>query len=97
YRLLMERLRPHMDSSMCVLAPGASAGLLTALEYFGGHSVDGRRRDPQTLAHDTSCKILVLALGPRQDIPTVQGWQFVARERQRTQNSESVAVFRRQP
>jgi len=97
YRLLMERLRPHMDSSMCVLAPGASAGLLTALEYFGGHTVDGRDPGPEALARHTSCKILVLALGPRQDVPTLKGWAFVARERQRTQKSESVAVFRRSP
>lgn len=94
YRLLMERVDRHVPTPTCVLAPGASVGLLTALEYFGGHTVHG--------AHDAlasapkNCKVLVMPLASaRRTSPAVPGWRFVGRERQRTQNSETVAIYRR--
>lgn len=95
YRLLLERVARHVPSPTCVLAPGASVGLLTALEYFGGHAVHGKpdalRKAP---AH---CRILVMSLSSAQrTAPAVPGWRYLGRERQRTRNSETVAVYRRQ-
>ena len=97
YRLLLERLRPHLQEERCALAPGASVGLLTALEYFGDKTVDGRARALETLPGldpDQHCRLLVLPLASRQTTPDIAGWQFLARERQRTRNSETVAVYR---
>ena len=94
YRLLLDRVSAHVREGQCVLAPNASAGLLTALEYFGQHTVYGQtgvERYPPA-----GCQWLMISLSARQDAPSPPGWAFVARERQRTQNSESVAIYRRQ-
>lgn len=96
YRLVLERLAPHLQADTCVLAPGASAGMLTALEYFAGKQVDGRNRPLHSLhsANETlGCGLLVLPLQARQTTPDVPGWVFLARERQRTRNSETVVVY----
>ncbi|MEY4429382.1 MAG: hypothetical protein RLZZ182_2071, partial [Pseudomonadota bacterium] len=96
YRLVLERLQPHLAADTCVLAPGASAGMLTALEYFAGKQVDGTPRPLVSLHNanvDLQCGLLVLPLAAHQATPTVPGWVFQARERQRTRNSESVAVY----
>ena len=95
YRLLMDRVATHVRPGQCVLAPNASAGLLTALEYFGNHTVYGQtgvERYPPG-----GCTVLMLSLTSRQTEPVPPGWTFVSRERQRTQNSESVAIYRREP
>jgi len=94
YRLLMERIDNRVPVGSCVLAPGAPVGLLTALEYFGRHEVHGRpgvERQPMR-----GCDTLLLTLSGRATAPTVPGWNFIGRERQRTQKSESVAIYRRQ-
>lgn len=95
YRLLMERVAVHVRPGQCVLAPNGSAGLLTALEYFGHHTVYGQtgvEREPPA-----GCTVLVFSLNARQTEPHPPGWVFVARERQRTQNSEALAIYRRGP
>jgi hypothetical protein len=92
YRLLLTRLDRHIPEGSCVLAPGSSPGLLTALEYFGHHTVyglPGVDKNPPA-----GCSILMLTVAPHQPVPSPAGWTFVARERQRTQNSESVAIYR---
>jgi hypothetical protein len=94
YRLLLERVKPHVKAGHCIAAPGASAGLLTALEYFGGYQVDGRPVDLPRLRRAGACDVLMLSLGGKQKAPQLAGWRLVARERQRTQNSESVAIYR---
>jgi hypothetical protein len=93
YRLLMDRLDRQVSHGRCVLAPGATVGLLTALEYFGGHRVHGTKG----IEHDApkGCNTLVLSIPARQVPPQVKGWRLVGRERQRTQNSESIAVYAR--
>jgi hypothetical protein len=96
YRLLLERVKPHIPAGHCITAPGASAGLLTALEYFGGYQVDGRPVEWSRTRSTRSCDVLVLAIGGKQKTPSLDGWRLVARERQRTQNSESVAIYRRE-
>ncbi|RRS05548.1 hypothetical protein EIP75_04900 [Aquabacterium soli] len=95
YRLLLDRVATHVQPGQCVLAPNASVGLLTALEYFGKHTVYGQtgvERYPPA-----GCQWLMISLSARQDEPSPPGWTFVSRERQRTQNSESVAIYRRHP
>lgn len=94
YRLLLDRFERHVTQPTCVLAPGAPVGLLTALEYFGGHTVHGQL---DALEHaPRSCKVLVISLSSdRRVSPEVPGWRYIARERQRTQNSDSVAIYRR--
>jgi hypothetical protein len=93
YRLLMDRLGKQLPVGSCVLAPGATVGLLTALEYFGQHRVYGyegiERQAP------AGCNTLVLSVPPKHAVPKVNGWVLVGRDRQRTQNSESIAVFER--
>lgn len=93
YRLLLDRIDRHVPVGSCVLAPRASVGLLTALEYFGQHTVHGLPGvEHQPMA---SCNTLILTVASRQTPPRLSGWVFVVRERQRTQNSESVAIYRR--
>jgi hypothetical protein len=94
YRLLLERVKPNIRAGHCIVAPGASAGLLTALEYFGGYQVDGRPVDLSRSQSTHSCDVLMLSLSGKQKAPILAGWRLVARERQRTQNSESVAIYR---
>ena len=93
YRLLMNRLDKHLKHGECVLAPNSTVGLLTALEYFGGHQVHGQNGVQNSTL--PGCHTLVLSLTSRQPTPQLPGWELVSRERQRTQNSESIAVFER--
>ncbi|MES2090427.1 MAG: hypothetical protein V4532_10685 [Pseudomonadota bacterium] len=94
YRLLINRVKPYAPVGTCIAAPGASVGLLTALEYFGNYRVDGL-----TPARSVSadCPVLVISLPARQTAPHVPGWQRIGREKQRTRNSESLAIYRRAP
>lgn len=92
YRLLLERINEHVRPGQCVLVQDANAGLLTALEYFGNHTVHAA--DKPAPAH---CNVLMVSLSSRQATPKRPGWSLVRRERQRTQNSESVAIYRRLP
>lgn len=96
YRLLVNRIGPHMPRSELVCAPGASAGLLTGMEYFGGYRVDGRHGTPTSGATgNTRCGTLVLRIPPKSPAPRVQGWHTVAQYNQRTRNSELIVVYRR--
>jgi len=94
YRLLINRIKPHVLKGSCIAAPNASVGLLTALEYFGGYRVDGLT-PPKSVPK--SCPVLIMSLPARQAAPEFAGWQRVARENQRTHNSESVTIYRREP
>jgi len=94
YRLLVTRIKRHVPSGACIAAPNASTGLLTGLEYFGNYRVDGLTPPARV---PKSCQVLVYSLPARQAPPSFPGWRRVARENQRTQNSESVAIYRRAP
>lgn len=94
YRLLINRVKPYAPVGTCIAAPGASVGLLTALEYFGNYRVDGLT-PARSVPPD--CPVLVISLTARQVAPHVPGWQRVGREKQRTRNSESLAIYRRAP
>jgi hypothetical protein len=89
YRLLMSRISPHMPRSELVCAPGASVGLLTAMEYFGGYQVRG------TEGGFGRCGSLVLRIQPKSRAPAMAGWHVVAQYNQRTRNSEFIVVYRR--
>jgi hypothetical protein len=92
YRLLVNRIKRHVAPGTCIAAPNASTGLLTGLEYFGRYRVDGL-----TLPNAVpwNCPVLIYSLRAKQAAPTFPGWRRVARENQRTQNSESVVIYRR--
>ena len=94
YRLLMSRISPYMPRSELVCAPGASVGLLTGMEYFGGYQVNGLplRDAPKGRR---GCGSLVLRIQPKSQPPVVPGWRLVAQYNQRTRNSELVVVYRR--
>lgn len=94
YRLLVNRIKRHVSAGTCIAAPNASTGLLTGLEYFGQYRVNGLA-PPESVP--ASCPVLVYSLPARQAAPSFPGWRRVARENQRTQNSESVAIYRRTP
>ena len=94
YRLLITRVKHHVPAGSCVAAPNASSGLLTALEYFGRYRVDGLT-PPASIPN--GCAVMIMSLGAKQPTPTIAGWRSVARESQRTRNSESVAIYRREP
>ena len=96
YRLLVHRIAPHMPRNELVCAPGASAGLLTGMEYFGGYRVDGRSDSPLNRASGPLvCGSLVLRIPPKSHAPRVSGWHAVAQYNQRTRNSELIVVYRR--
>ncbi|WP_374592229.1 hypothetical protein [Aquabacterium sp.] len=90
YRNLVERVVRRLPTNASVAAPGANVSLLTALEYFGHLQVDG-----QTPANQSSRRYLIISLPARSAAPTIDGWQQVARERQRTINTESIVIYRR--
>ncbi len=92
YRLLVNRIKRHVAPGTCIAAPNASTGLLTGLEYFGPYRVDGLTMPN---AVPWSCPVLIYSLRAKQTAPTFPGWRRVARENQRTQNSESVVIYRR--
>ncbi|CAH0352903.1 hypothetical protein [Aquabacterium sp. CECT 9606] len=94
YRLLVNRIKRHVPVGTCIAAPNASTGLLTGLEYFGRYRVDGLT-PPASVPR--SCPVLIYSLPAKQTAPSFPGWRRVARENQRTQNSESVAIYRRAP
>lgn len=94
YRLLMNRISPHMPRSDLVCAPGASVGLLTAMEYFGGYRVQGTQ-GPGRAGESARCGTLVLRIQPKSRAPHVPGWHTVAQYNQRTRNSELIVVYRR--
>lgn len=96
YRLLVSRIAPHMPRGELVCAPGASAGLLTGMEYFGGYRVDGRQGAQSSAAAGRDrCGSLVLRIPPKSRAPQVNGWHTVAQYNQRTRNSELIVVYRR--
>lgn len=92
YRLLVNRIKRHVAPGTCIAAPNASTGLLTGLEYFGPYRVDGLTMPN---AVPWNCPVLIYSLRAKQTAPTFPGWRRVARENQRTQNSESVVIYRR--
>ena len=92
YRLLMERIQPHIPEGSCVATPGASVALMTALEYFGHYQVDGITPSPLVPAN---CPHLLLSLNGPEAAPDVPGWRLVARESQRTRKSETAAIYKR--
>ncbi|HEX5311515.1 hypothetical protein [Aquabacterium sp.] len=99
YRLLLSRVQAVVPASECIHAPGASVGLLTGLEYFGGYQVDGRplgfNASSTLLNTGRACNIIVLRMSAHQPGPEMIGWTKVAQLNQRTRNSESVAIYRR--
>jgi 4-amino-4-deoxy-L-arabinose transferase-like glycosyltransferase len=90
YRNLVERVARRLPSNATVATPGASVSLMTALEYFGHLQVDGI-----TPADQSTRRYLIIALPARNTAPAIKGWQQVARERQRTINTESIVIYRR--
>ncbi len=94
YRLLISRMSHQMPRGDLVCAPGASVGLLTALEYFGGYGVDGVNRS-RASSGASDCGTLVLRIQPKTRAPRVEGWHTVGQYNQRTRNSELVVVYRR--
>lgn len=92
YRSQINRVARFLPHNGCVAAPGLSVSILTALQYFGGYQVDGRRLDD----HDaTPCQRLVLNVRARTTAPTLAGWEKVASERKRSANTDQLVVYRR--
>lgn len=92
YRSLVERTSRHIPPAVrCVAAPGASTSLLAALEYFGHYEVHGQPDADKV----SGCRYLVVSLPSRDVAPLRAGWRFIARERERTINTESLLVYRR--
>lgn len=90
YRNLVERVARRLPTHASVSAPGASMSLLTALEYFGNLKVDG-----VTPSAQSTSRYLIVSMPARNPAPAIEGWQQIARERQRTINTESIIIYRR--
>jgi len=93
YRQLMSRVSKHVPDGACVITPGASVGVMTALNYFGQHPVIGTANAQQQAA--PSCRYLLQPLTARQPTPILPGWQFLARVHQRNNRTDAVAIYRR--
>ncbi len=93
YRLLLSRMAPQMARGEMVCSPEAPVGLLTALEYFGGYSVNGEALSARKQAR--LCSALVLRVPAHTQSPQVAGWTKVAQYNQRTHNSEQIVIYRR--
>ncbi len=93
YRLLISRMDKHVAPGDLICAPGASVGLLTAMEYFGGLRVNG---DPaQAHLRTSRCSTLALSVPAHGTGPQVNGWIKVGQYNQRTRNSEQIAIYKR--
>ncbi len=90
YRNLVERVARRLPANASVAAPGVNVSLMTALEYFGKLKVDGI-----TPSDQSTNRYLVVSMPARNPAPTIEGWQQIARERQRTINTESIIIYRR--
>lgn len=90
YRNLIERVARRLPENAAVAAPDTSLSLLTALQYFGHLKVDGL-----TPSDRSSARYLIVSLPARNPAPVIEGWQQIARERQRTINTESIIIYRR--
>jgi 4-amino-4-deoxy-L-arabinose transferase-like glycosyltransferase len=95
YRYLMTRMAPHVPANALICSPHAPVGLLTAMEYFGGYSVNGRELTVDG-EQGRRCQRLVLRIGARDAIPEVPGWTKLAQYNQRTRNSERIVIYRRE-
>jgi 4-amino-4-deoxy-L-arabinose transferase-like glycosyltransferase len=93
YRLVMNRMSPHIPVGETVCAPDAPVGLLTAMEYFGRYKVDGLPDAARSPA--SSCHWLVLRTPAHTRAPGVPGWRKVVQYNQRTHNSEQIVIYRR--
>ncbi|MFT3856951.1 MAG: hypothetical protein QM742_05440 [Aquabacterium sp.] len=94
YRYLMTRMKPHVPAHSLVCSPRSPVGLLTAMEYFGGYSVNGVALADKE-REQLMCERLVLRIGPREKPPVVKGWYRMAQYNQRTHNSEQIVIYRR--
>jgi len=95
YRLLLSRLQQDLPGTGLVCSPDAPVGLLTALEYFAGHKVDGRALAVSDQGQ--RCASLLLRIPAHEAAPEVPGWSRIAQYNQRSRNSEQVVVYRRAP
>lgn len=93
YRQLMAGVAQHVPDGACVITPGASVGVMTALNYFGRHPVVGTSDALQRAT--PTCRFLLQSLTAKQAPPHVPGWQFLTRVYQRNNRTDSVAVYRR--
>jgi hypothetical protein len=90
YRVLIERIRPHIPAQSCISAPHLPRGQLVALEHFGGWRVDGVS-PPAT----SGCTFL-LRLEPRDRVlDPPADWTLGARERRPNDRDEVTAIYRR--
>lgn len=90
YRSQVVRLKRHIPAHAdCVAAPGANAGLLTALEYFAELRVVG---GPKA---SNRCSYMVLNVPSRRPAPAFPGWQDIARERERGASTDALVVYKR--
>ncbi|MBI5925507.1 MAG: hypothetical protein HY836_07880 [Aquabacterium sp.] len=96
YRLVMARMAPHIPSGQQICAPGAPVGLLTAMEYFGHHRVNGLPLASAGVSA-ASCPWLVLRVPAHAKAPAVESWRLIVQYNQRTHNSEQIVIYKRAP
>lgn len=89
----VETLRPHLEGSRCVAAPGLSNALVAALEVHGPWRVQAQE------SADCDARLVVLRAQPRRATPPSPppGWRLVATLRRPTDRDELTAVWRRPP
>lgn len=94
YRPLVERIALQVPRDACLAATGLPLGLLAALEYHGGWTVEALPNAPLG-----SCDYLLApALKNMTDAMLARpGWTLIARERRPTERDEQTAVYRREP
>ncbi|NRF69945.1 hypothetical protein HLB44_23345 [Aquincola sp. S2] len=90
YRATIDRLQRWLPAEGCVAAPGATASLVAALEYYAR-----RRVDASPDAARGRCEVLVIVTRGAARPPTPPAWREVARERRPTDRNEWISVYRR--
>jgi 4-amino-4-deoxy-L-arabinose transferase-like glycosyltransferase len=89
YRVLIERIRPHIPATACISAPHVSRGQLVALEHIGGWRVDAVSTPAQS-----GCPFLLRLEPLDRAMDPPAGWALVARERRPNDREEVTAIYR---
>jgi 4-amino-4-deoxy-L-arabinose transferase-like glycosyltransferase len=89
YRVLIERIRPHIPATACISAPHVSRGQLVALEHIGGWRVDAVSTPAQS-----GCPFLLRLEPLDRAMDPPAGWALVAREKRPNDREEVTAIYR---
>jgi len=89
YKPLTQRIARHVPRGECIDASRLHRPQVAALEVAGRWRIDAR------VAPGEGCAWRLVNLPFRQAVPTMDGWQLVARERRPGDRGETIVIYKR--